>query len=498
MRRNFLKSFLDRFFRRAALERDLDAELQSHLAMEIRQRVERGESPQSARRSASREFGNMGLIADVTREMWGFVQLEQLVRDARYAVRTLRKSPLLTSMVALTLALGIGGTTAIFTLMHGILLRPLPFPSPNQLVMIWELPPQTNKPNVVLLNNFVAWKERSHSFQSMAAFVQVPMNLLDPQESEQVPGLKVTAGFFTALGTPPLLGRTFRPGEYNRDEPREVILSYATWQRRFGGRPDVIGKRISIDVTHHEVIGVMPPSFGFPNVKADLYVPLGINLNDGRNYSVVGRLKSGVTIGAAKAEIAAIAAHTAQENVSLNAGWSAAVAPLLDQTVGNVRPVLFILFAAVALILLLACANIANLLLMRSARRTQEMSVRAALGAGRSRIVRQLLVESLLLATSGGLAGIALSAASIHLIRTSLPESLQIPRLNEVTLDLPVLTFAVCATILSSVIFGLAPALQSVKRDLIRDLHAAGRSIASGRKLRKALVIAGLRWLSFW
>jgi putative ABC transport system permease protein len=487
--RKSLQFFVARFFRRASIENDLDAELQSHLAMEVRERIERGESPQLAQEGASREFGNRELIAEVTRDMWGFVRFEHFLQDARYAVRTLRKSPLLTTTVALTLALGIGSTTAIFTLMHGILLRPLPFPSPDRLVMIWELPPQTKKPNVVAMNNFIAWREQTHTFQSMAALFHVPMNLLAPQESEQVPGLKVTAEFFAVLGVPPILGRTFRRGEYDRDEPREVVLSYATWQRRFGGSLDIIGKRISIDVSHHEIIGVMPPGCGFPNVKADLYVPLAIDLNEGRNYSVVGRLLDGVSLGTAKAEIATVAARTAQQNVSLNAGWSATVVPLLDQAVGGIRPVLVVLFAAVALILLLACANIANLLLMRAAGRTQEISLRLALGAGRPRIVRQLLVESLVLATVGGFAGIGLSAGSVHLIRTYLPESLQIPRLNEVTMDMAVLTFAVCATILSSVIFGLAPALQSMKRDLTRDLHAATRSVTSGRKLRKTLVI---------
>ena len=490
MMRNFLESFVKRFFRRTSTEHDLEAELQSHLAMEVRQRIERGESPQSAREAASREFGNLGIVAEVTRDMWGFVWLEQLLQDARYSVRTLVKSPLLTSMVALTLALGIGSATVVFTLMHGILLRPLPFPSAGRLVMIWELSPETKKPNVVALNNFVAWKERSQSFQSMAAFLHEPMNLLGPRESVQVPGLRVTSEFFTALGTPPVLGRTFRPGEYYRDEPREVILSYGTWQRRFGGSSEIVGKRISINASHHEIIGVMPSGFGLPNLKAEFYIPLAIDLNEGRNYSVVGRLRDGVGTDAAKAEIAGVAAHTAQENVSLNAGWSATVVPLLDQTVESIRPVLLILFAAVALVLLLACANIANLLLMRSAGRTREISVRLALGANRVRIVRQLLVESLLLAALGGLAGIVLAAASVRLIKTGLPESLQIPRLNEVTLDLPVLTFAVFATVLSSVIFGLAPALQGVKRDLTRDLHEASRSVTSGRKLRKALVVA--------
>lgn len=490
MPRNLLQFFFRRFFGRDSLERDLGAELESHVAIEVQQRMERGESAEAARREALRQFGNLGLVSEVTRDMWGFARLEELVQDSRYAVRMLRKSPALSCTVMLMLALGIGATTTIFSLVNGVLLRPLSFPLPNQLVMLWEVPPETHKPNVVALNNFVLWKERARSFQSMAAFFSLPMNLVSAQESEQVPGLAVTSDFFSTLGTPPILGRTFRPGEYDRQAPREVVLSYRTWQSRFGGNRDVIGKKISINVTHHEIIGVMPPDFGFPNVEADLYTPLAITLDEGRNYSVVARLRPGISIGAAKAEIASIAAHTAKENVALNAGWSATVVPLLDQTVGSVRPVLLVLFAAVGLILLLACANIANLLLMRSAVRSQEISLRLALGASKSRIVRQLLVENLVLATIGGAAGIGIAAACVHIVRTGLPQTLQFPRLNEVALDLPVLAFSVGVTVLSCILFGLAPTIQTLKRDLILDLHAVTRSITSGRRLRRTLVVA--------
>ena len=490
MPRNLLQFFFRRFFRRDSLEHDLGAELESHVAIEVQQRIERGDSAEVARQRALREFGNVGLVSEVTRDMWGFTWLEELVQDSRYAVRMLRKSPALSCTVMLMLALGIGATTTIFSLVNGVLLRPLSFPLPNQLVMLWEVPPQTNKPNVVALNNFVAWKERARSFQSMAAFVSLPMNLVSPQQSEQVPGLAVTSEFFSTLGTPPILGRTFRPGEYDRQPPREVVLSYRTWQSRFGGSRDVIGKKISVDVTHHEIVGVMPPGFGFPNVEADLYTPLAITLDDGRNYSVLGRLRPGVSIGAAKAEIASIASHTAKENVDLDAGWSATVVPLLDQTIVSVRPVFLALFAAVGLILLLACANIANLLLMRAAVRSREISLRLALGASKSRIVRQLLVENLLLGTLGGAAGIAIAAACVRIVRSGLPQTLQVPRLNEVALDLPVLAFSVAVTVLSCVLFGLAPTIQALKRDLIRDLHAVTRSITSERRLRRALVVA--------
>lgn len=491
MRRNRIQFFVRRFFRRASSEEDLQAELQSHLELDIHQRMERGASADSARHAALRDFGNVGLVTEVTRDMWGFAWLEELIADSRYAVRMLRKSAGPSMIVALMLALGISTVTAMFTLVESILLRPLPFPSPDQLAMIWEVPPETKKPNVVALDNFVAWKERSHSFQSMAAFFNVPMNLLDQQQSEQVPGLAVTSEFFTTLGTPPLLGRTFRPGEYWRDKPREVVLSYRTWQSRFGGRPDVIGKRISVDVTHLEIIGIMPPGFGFPNTEADLYTPLPIDPEEGgRNFSVIGRLRRGVSVAAAKAEMAAIAARTATEKVSLNAGWSATVVPLLDQTVGSIRPILLILFAATSLILLLVCANVANLLLMHSATRTREISIRLALGAARFRIVRQLFTESLIVAGLGGMAGIATAVMLTSLMRHSLPESLHIPRFHDIALDKAVLAFSVGITVLSAVLFGLAPTLQALKRDLVRDLHAVTRSITSGRRIRNLLVVA--------
>ena len=215
----------------------------------------------------------------------------------------------------------------------------------------------------------------------------------------------------------------------------------------FGGRPDVIGKKISIDASHHEVIGVMPPAFGLPNHKAELYVPQAIEINEGRNYTVIARLRPGVSPDAANAEMAALAAQTAREKIHTNAGWSATAIPLLDQTVGSVRPILLILFAAVGLVLLLACANVANLLMMRASGRVRELSVRLALGASRNRIVRQLLIESLLLSLCGGLLGVIVGGFAIQFLKTSLPENLRIPRLNEVTLSWNVLFFVLPGSI---------------------------------------------------
>jgi putative ABC transport system permease protein len=489
MAMNALRFVFRRFLKRRQLETDLNDELASHIAMETSQRIQQGESPEAARQSALREFGNLGLVAEVTRSKWGFTGLEHALKDARYATRSFVRTPLFSAIVIVTLALGIGSSTTIFSLLDGILLRALPFPDSNRLMMLWELQPETRKPNVVNLINFAAWKQRSHSFQSMAAFLASPMNLLGDREGEQVPGLSVTADFFETLGVPPLLGRAFRPGEYWTNEPREVVLSYGAWQRLFGGRPDVIGKKISIDASHHEVIGVMPPGFGLPDHPAELYVPQAIEMNEGRNYKVIARLRPGVTPEAAKAEMAALAAQTARENVHKNAGWSAGAVPLLEQTVGSVRPILLIIFAAVGLVLLLACANVANLLMMRASGRVREISVRLALGASRNRIVRQLLMESLLLAGCGGLLGVVLSGAALHVLKTSLPESLHIPRLSEVTLNVPVLLYSAAASLLSAVIFGLGPALQSLQRNVSEDLHESSRSVTSGRKVRRVLVV---------
>lgn len=489
MAMNALRFVFRLFFRRRQLERELNDELASHIAMETSLRMQEGETPETARQEALRQFGNLGLVAEVTRSQWGFTWFEQALNDARYATRSFARTPLFSAIVIITLALGIGSSTTIFSLLDGILLRALPFSESNRLMTLWEVPPETRKPNVVWMNNFVAWKERNGSFQSMAAWMSLPINLVADKGSEQVPGLSVTADFFSTLGTAPLLGRTFRPGEYWTNAPREAVLSYGAWQRLFGGSPDVIGSKISINASHHEIIGVMPAGFGLPNQKAELYLPLGVDLNDGRNYSVIARLRQGAAPDAARVEMAMLAAQTARENVEMDSGWSATAVPLLDQAVGTVRPILLVLFAAVGLLLLLGCANVANLLMMRASGRAREISVRLALGASRSRIVRQLLIESLFLAACGGLLGVALSGLALHLFKTSLPESLHVPRLNEVDLDMPVLLFSAAASILSSVIFGLAPALLSLKRNVREYLHKSSPSVTSGHRARQLLVV---------
>jgi putative ABC transport system permease protein len=479
-----------KFLQRKRANRELEDEIKAHLDLETQSQIEAGESPAAARAAALRDLGNLTLIKEVTREMWGYTWLERVIQDARYAARTLSKSPGFTLLTVATLALGIGATSTIFTVVNSVLLRPLPFPEPDRLVMIWERPPKSDHRNVANMYNFAAWRERNRSFEAIAAFNQLPMNLLIGAEPEQVNGLVVTGAFFRALGAAPLLGRTLAPNEDGPAAPRVTVLSYGLWQRRFGGRADIIGQKISINVSHHEIIGVMPPGFSIPGRRAELYIPLRASNDEGRNYSIIARMRPGSTPASAQAEMNVIAAQTAKERPQINAGWGATVVPLLEQTVGQIRPVLLMLFAAVGFVLLIACSNVANLLLMRSARRGREMSIRIALGAGRARILQQLLIESVLLAAIGGALGVALAEWGVHVLVRTLPAAFSLPRLNEIRIDPIVLLFTAAVALSAGVLFGLAPAFESKGIDPARGLHLFSRSNTARRGVRDYLVVA--------
>ena len=415
-------------------------------------------------------------------------RLETILKDFRFALRLMRRSPGLTAVVLSTLAVGIGATTAVFTIVHALLLRPLPFPDADHLVMIWERPPHTDHRNVTSMDNFLAWQARSRSFDVMAAFHTTPLNLIGGDEPVQVTGAAVTADFFRVLGTPPLLGRTFAPGEDAAGAAPTVVLTHGFWQRRFGGRTDVIGRRISVNVTHHEIIGVMPPGFAFPDRRVDVFVPLPVNRSYGRNFSVVARLHRGVALAAARDEMVAIAAHMADERPQMNAQWSATVIPLLEQTVGQIRRPLLVLFAAAGFVLLIACANIANLLLIRSTVRARELSIRLALGAGQWRLVRQILVESLVLTCAGAALGVGLAWWGVSALGRLMPPTFYMPRLDEISVDPWVLLFAVTLTIGIALCFTVAPGLAVSRRQRITH---AGRSVTSDQqRVRRTMVIA--------
>jgi len=484
------------FSHRSQEDRELEEELQFHLAEEARLRKDGGEAPEAARRSALLSFGNYVLAKEVTRGMWGWTSLERTAEDLRFAMRMLRKSPAFTVLALTALALGIGATTAMFSVVSSILLKPLPFPDPRRLVMIWERPPQSSHRNVVQTQNFLDWRRRNHSFEDVAAVFQIPFNLEGSGDPVQVPALRVSAGFFEILGRSPLLGRAIGPTDDVPDTPWVVVLSYGLWQRRFGGRRDVIGQKIAGPGNAFEVIGVMAPDFYIPSLaRADLYLPLRIRpdeaLRDGRNYKTVARLRPGVSQQAAQSDIAAIAAQTAEERPEMNAKWSATVVPLMEQTVGDTRTTLLVLFGAVAFVLLIACANVSNLLLIRAHARRPEMAVRIALGAGRWRLLHQLVIESLLLAFGGGLLGFLLAWFGVPALVHMLPEGFPLPRMAEIGVDRSVLAFTMALSLGCGIVFGAFPALQLGRGRVNDALQQGGRQgSASGRHIRSALVVA--------
>jgi putative ABC transport system permease protein len=418
-----------------------------------------------------------------------------MLADIRFALRMFRKSLGFTVLVLTALTLGIGATTAIFSVVRSVLLRPLPFPDPGRLVMVWERPPQSNRTNVVQTQNFLDWRSRNRSFEAIAAVHGIPMNLSGEGEPVQVSGLRVSAGFFEILGTAPAIGRSITRRDDVDGTPLTVVLSYGLWQRRFSGDVGALGRKIMVNGVSAEVIGVMPPGFAFPTQHADLFIPMQIEPSsapkDGRNFQTIARLRPGVTLRAAQGDMDTIAAQTARERPDMNAKWGATVVPLMEQTVGDTRQTLWVLFGAVALVLLVACANVSNLLLMRASGRKREITVRLALGAGRWRLLRQLVVESSLLAALGSALGFFVAWIGVPAILGLLPADFPLPRLSEITVDRGVFLFTLVLSLTCGVFFGIFPALQVDTARMGAALRQGGRhGTAGGRLLRGGLVVA--------
>jgi putative ABC transport system permease protein len=420
--------------------------------------------------------------------------LETLWHDVRFGVKSWLRHPATTVVALLTLALGIGANSAIFSVVNGVLLAPLGFPHADRLVLIWESNPQLNLPRFsVSALNYQDWRRQSRTFETMVALSEASFNVTGGERPEAINGARVAADFFRAVGVEPMLGRGFRSDEDRPGQSRVAVISHGLWQRRFGSDPAVLERSIVLDGQPTAIIGVMPRGFDFYRGQ-DLWVPLVLDpgLTRGEHsLAVLGRLKPGVSMARGRAELRDISRRLAEQYPDTNRGWTTALISFPDSLVEDVRPRLLLLLWTVAFVLLIACANVANLLLARIASRERELAVRAALGAGRGRLVRQMLTETLILFLAGGALGLALGAWSTRALLAVNPEAL--PRAGEVGLDVRVVGFTFGLALLTGLAFGLVPALSATGGRLYGVLKEGGRALAGGaqgRLVRSLLVLA--------
>ena len=422
--------------------------------------------------------------------------MEHLVRDGRFALRTMARKPAFTAMAVIIIALGVGANTAVFSLVRAVMLRPLPFASPDRLVMVWEDASFVNFPkNTPAPANFVDWKDRNEVFEDMAAVRIRDFNLTGDGEPEKVYGYGVTANFFSVLGVAPVIGRTIAPEDDRPEANKVAVISYPLWQSRYGGDPGIIGRDILLDDQKHSVIGVMPRGFQFLDPDVRIWVPAAFTprqlASRGSHYlQVVARLKPAVTIERANNDIKAITAQIARDNPDQAGKLDAYVVSLSEELSGETRQPLIVLLVAVAFVLLIASANLANLLLSRALGRSKEVAVRTALGASRGRLVRQLLTESVLLSLTGGVAGVLVAIWSFEFLGQLIPPGLRL--FVDLRIDATVLIFTLALSVITGIVFGLAPALQSLSIDLNEALKQGGgrTSLSAGhRRLQNAMII---------
>jgi putative ABC transport system permease protein len=486
-------------FHRKQREREFAEELESHLAFHIEDNLRAGMSPEEARRWALIKLGGVTLTQERYREQGGLPMLETLIQDLRFGLRMLQKNPGFSLIAILTLALGIGANTAIFSVVNAVLLRPLPYRDAEQLVMVWHR--NVNQGGLQAGNfelspaNFLDLQKQNQSFAQIAAFVNHDFNLTSGGEPERVMGWQTSSTLFDVLGIAPVMGRGFTANDDRDGAEPVVVISHGFWQRRFGGQANALGQTLRLDERNVTVIGVLPPGFEFPVKGSDLWMTLSMNAGQANAraafvLSAVARLKSGVTMAQASSEMETISLSLESAFPRSNAGVRFAVEPLRERQGGNARTTLYLLLGAVGCVLLIACVNVANLLLARAAVRERELALRAALGAGRQRLLRQMLTESALLSLLGGGGGLLLAWWGVRALRVLDPGGLV--RLDQVSLDGRVLSFTLGVSLLTGVLFGLAPALQSSRLNLNQALKEGGRGTAgkADNRLRGAFVIA--------
>ncbi|HEY6189219.1 MAG TPA: ABC transporter permease [Pyrinomonadaceae bacterium] len=478
-----------------AVHQDIDDELRFHIRMRTQENIERGMSPEDARRDAEQRFGNTGRIKDMGWDVRGGGWLETLWQDVRYGSRMLRKHPGFSLMAIVTLALGIGANTAIFSIVNGVLLRPLPYPEPDRLERVVQQNGSMNRFGMSVAD-FQALEKEYAKIGSVAAFSRRAVTLTGGELPEQIQATFAAGEFFKILGVTPSIGRTFLPGEDRPGADRVAVISNGFWQRRLAADPKVIGQQLTLDGISYTVIGIMPPDFVSPEATApDLWPILQLETPKRRGpftLRVITRRNAGVSEQQSREELHRIARQTFIQWAPTfdDASATYVSTPLKKALIGDIGTTLLVLFGAVGCVLLLASVNVANLLLARASTRQQEIAIRAALGAGRLRLVRQLFTESLLLAILGGAAGLLLAVWGVDMLLALSPET--IPRMDQVRVDGFVLGFAALGTVVSCLVFGLVPALYNVNPDLGEPLKGGGRGSAEvpgRRRLRDLLVI---------